>query len=379
MPDSLRSKRRQSDNHNSAGAPRGREALELALFKSILQSLPVAVVTFDPDLRITDANPQAASLIQLNDYIDRSLALGTRTAAGQGVNWTERLESLILSGRNHTFESMAYTLNGRTRILRILCAPLRKPDCDTVLGGTLIIEDITENISTQRKLANFEKFVTVGKLTSKVAHELNNPLDGILRYVNLALRAIENQQLEKPKHYLLRCREGLMRMVHILSELLEFSRTTYAPFERVKIDHIVEEAIKTMEPAAQAAGVQILRSYAPDGPTIRAGDLLQVFSNLIKNALDAMPSGGTLSVSTRTTADSAVAEFRDTGTGFPPEHTEAIFEPFFTTKEKGKGTGLGLAICKDILEKYQGRITAENNPTEGSVFTVYLPLTDHIL
>jgi PAS domain S-box-containing protein len=347
--------------------------------KSILQSLPLAVVTFDSDLRITDANPQATSLIRLDEYIDRSLSAGTSTPTAAGLDWTETLNSIIVTGRTQSFESITYTLNGRTRTLRLVCTPLRKPDSDTVLGGTVILEDITEELNTQRKLANFEKFVTVGKLASKVAHELNNPLDGILRYVNLALRAIENEQIDKPRDYLLRCREGLMRMVHILSELLEFSRTTYAPFERVRIDHIVEDAIKTMEPAAQASRIQILRTYAPDTPQISAGDLLQVFLNLTKNALDAMPSGGTLAVATRIAADSAAVEFHDSGIGFPPEHAQAIFEPFFTTKEKGKGTGLGLAICKDIIQKYQGRITAENAPGGGSIFTVYLPLTEQSL
>jgi PAS domain S-box-containing protein len=308
--------------------------------KSILQSLPLAVVTFDSDLRITDANPQATSLIRLDEYIDRSLSAGTSTPTAAGLDWTETLNSIIVTGRTQSFESITYTLNGRTRTLRLVCTPLRKPDSDTVLGGTVILEDITEELNTQRKL---------------------------------------NEQIDKPRDYLLRCREGLMRMVHILSELLEFSRTTYAPFERVRIDHIVEDAIKTMEPAAQASRIQILRTYAPDTPQISAGDLLQVFLNLTKNALDAMPSGGTLAVATRIAADSAAVEFHDSGIGFPPEHAQAIFEPFFTTKEKGKGTGLGLAICKDIIQKYQGRITAENAPGGGSIFTVYLPLTEQSL
>ena len=88
-----------------------------------------------------------------------------------------------------------------------------------------------------------------------------------------------------------------------------------------------------------------------------------------------MPDGGELSISTRLAADNtAVVEFRDTGTGFAPADAEIIFEPFFTIKDKGKGTGLGLAICKDIIERYNGRITAENAPGGGSIFTVYLPV-----
>jgi len=232
--------------------------------------------------------------------------------------------------------------------------------------------DKAKKANTQSQLANTERLATIGKLTSKVAHELNNPLDGILRYINLALRIIEQENLEKPKEYLLQCRQGLMRMVQIVSELLEFSRSSYAFSEEyVKIEQIIEDAIKTMD---LASNIRVLRNYAPDTPQIRSDNLFQVFCNLIKNAVDAMPDGGQLSISTRLAADNTtVVEFRDTGNSFAPENAEVIFEPFFTTS-KGKGTGLGLAICKDIIERYHGRITAENAPEAGSIFTVYLPI-----
>ena len=169
-----------------------------------------------------------------------------------------------------------------------------------------------------------------------------------------------------------------MRMVQIVSELLEFSRSTYASLEYTKIEQLIEDAIKTMDTRAEASNVRLLRNYAPGIPQIGNGNLFQVFCNLIKNALDAMPDGGELSISTRLAADdTAVVEFRDTGSGFAAENADAIFEPFFTTKDKGKGTGLGLAICKDIVERYHGRITAENDPQGGSIFTVYLPVASN--
>lgn len=233
----------------------------------------------------------------------------------------------------------------------------------------------TGKADSQRQLANTDRLVTIGKLASKVAHELNNPLDGILRYINLAIRTIEQENLEKTKEYLSQCRQGLMRMIQIVSELLEFSRSTYASFEHVKIEQLIEDAIKTMDAKAEASNVQILSDYTASIPEIRGDNLFQVFCNLIKNALDAMPDGGELNISTRLAADNTiVVEFRDTGTGFVPENAEVIFEPFFTTKDRGKGTGLGLAICKDIIERYNGRIAAENAPEGGSIFTVYLPM-----
>ncbi len=344
------------------------------LGRSIVQSLPIGVIAFDPDLKIIEANPQATKLIKLGHYIDKSLAKGTDDKIWLG--WTRQLKSAIATGKTCRFNDVGYTSNNKTKLLRIVCTPLKESKTAKNLGGIIIIEDVTEKVNIQRQSANTERLAAVGKLASKVAHELNDPLDGILRYVNLAMRIVEQEDLEKPKEYLTQCRnrKGLMRMVQIVSELLEFSRSTYTPLEYTGIEQIIEDAIKTMDAKAEALNIRILRDYTSGIPKIRSGNLYQVFCNLTKNALDAMPDGGELRISTRLAADNTiVAEFCDTGTGLPPENTEAIFEPFFTTKDKGKGTGLGLAICRDIIESYHGRITAENTPDGGSIFTVYLP------
>ena len=342
------------------------------LGKSIVQSLPIGVIAFDSDLKIIEANAQAEKLIELGDYIDKSLAKGTDSSGTPGLDWTEQLKSVVSAGKTCELDNVNYTLNGKTKLLQIVCTPLKKAKTARILGGTVIIEDITEKVDVQRQLANAERLATVGKLASKVAHELNNPMDGILRYINLAIRIIEQEKLEKPKEYLTQCRQGLMRMVQIVSELLEFSRSTYASLEYVELEQIIEDAIRTMDMRAEASNIRVLRNYGRGIPQIRDGSLFQVFCNLIKNALDAMPAGGQLSISTRLAADNTVVEFRDTGTGLPAEHTDVIFEPFFTTKDRG--TGLGLAICKDIIERYHGRITAESAPGGGSIFTVYLPI-----
>ncbi|MHC4654172.1 MAG: two-component system sensor histidine kinase NtrB [Planctomycetota bacterium] len=343
------------------------------LGKSIVQSLPTGVIVFDSDLKIIEANSQAAKLIKLGDFIDESLAKGTDNPNEAGPGWTEQLKSVVSEGKILEFDNINYTLNGKTKLLQIICTPLKKADTARILGGTVIIEDITEKVDVQKQLANAEKLATVGKLVSKVAHELNNPMDGILRYINLAMRIIEEKQLEKPKEYLTQCRQGLMRMVQIVSELLEFSRSTYASLEYVELEQIIEDTLRTMDVRAETCNIRVSRNYSRGIPQIKNGNLFQVFCNLIKNALESMPAGGQLSISTRLAADNtAVVEFRDTGTGLPIEHTDAIFEPFFTTKDRG--TGLGLAICKDIVERYHGRITAENASGGGSIFTVYLPI-----
>jgi signal transduction histidine kinase len=376
MPENTEQKPNKSDKHSDA--PKDNATNNFSglgsLADSILGSLPIGIIAFDSDLKILMANSQAKLLLVPKDYIDKSLAKGTDDKIWLG--WTERLTSAISAGNPFTFDEVSYTLEGKTNILRITCAPLQETETAKKIGGIITVEDVTERVNIERKLANTERLAAVGKHASKVAHELNNPLDGILRYINLAIRIVEQENLEKPKEYLTQCRQGLMRMIQIVSELLEFSRSTYTPQEYVKIEQIIEDALKTTESKAEAADISIIRNYTFGLPQVRSGNLFQVFCNLVKNALDAMPNSGELRISTSLASDNTImAELYDTGTGFPPENTEAIFEPFFTTKEGGKGTGLGLAICRDIVESYRGRITARNAPDGGSIFTVYLPVT----
>ena len=341
--------------------------------KLIVQSLPIGVIAFDLDLKIIEANVGAAKLIELDNFIDKSFARGTESPDVIGFDWTKQLKSVVTTGKTREFESIHYKRDGKTRLLQVVCSPIKIPETAQILGGTVVIEDITEKVNIQRQLANAERMATVGKLASKVAHELNNPMDGILRYINLAMRIIEQKNLEKPREYLTQCRQGLMRMVQIVSELLEFSRTTYVSMKYVEIEQIIEDAIRTMEARAEACNIRISLNYDCNIPKIIDGGLFQVFCNLIKNAVEAMPNGGELNISTRLSDNNtAIVEFHDTGDGLPTEYSDVIFEPFFTTKEGG--TGLGLAICKDIVERYHGRITAENASKKGSIFTVYLPI-----
>lgn len=337
----------------------------------IIRSLPVGIVVFDADLKIIEANLKAAALVDLDEYIDKSLAKGTDYNTWSG--WTEQLKSAISKNKVSRFNEVSYTNGHGKRLLRIIFTPLK--DSQTQInGGTILIEDITDKINLQRQLANTEKLASIGMLASKVAHELNNPLDGILRYINLAMRIMEQENLEKPLNYLKQCRKGLMRMVQITGELLEFSRRTYAQTEQDTIEHVIEDALTTMMAKIEATNIIIMRDYRSGLPKIRNTNMYQVFCNIIKNAIDAMPNGGQLKIKTSLTKDNTIIiEFKDTGTGLPQENIETIFEPFFTTKEKGKGTGLGLAVCRDIIENHNGRITAQNAPEGGSIFTIYLP------
>ncbi|HEX40475.1 MAG TPA: hypothetical protein ENN81_00230 [Phycisphaerales bacterium] len=230
--------------------------------------------------------------------------------------------------------------------------------------------------SLEDRLAEAERLASLGRLMARVAHELNDPLDGMLRYVNMSIRCLRDGQADRPVEYLRRCREALIRMAQLSGQLLEFSRRSHSRAEFVNPEVLVEEALRGIEMRfTPPAAVKVVRDYGRDVPEIRAGNLYQVFSNIIKNAFDAMDAEGELVVTTRVEDKMVTVAFADTGCGFAEDDAERIFEPFFTTKPDGQGTGLGLAICREIMERCGGKIIGRPREGGGSVFTVCIPMT----
>jgi signal transduction histidine kinase len=345
--------------------------IKTGLEAPVLQALPIGIIVFDRALKIQTANPYAHDCVRVQLTADATFAAGTNENIWG--SWQAIFNTVLSTGKTRRFENVSYQYDGKSVLLQIICSAIK--DDDAVVGGVILLENVTEKAAMQKQYAHNERLAALGKLASRVAHELNNPIDGVLRYINLARRIISEHGLVKPVEYLDNAGDGLKRMVGIITELLEFARNRHSHSEDTSIDKVIEEAIKYNEPMANAASVKIQRQYTSGLPKTKCGNLFQVFCNLLKNAIEAMPDGGTVSISCQVSPDNIAAiKFRDTGKGIAPELCEAIFEPFFSTKTGRKGTGLGLAICRDIIEKHGGKITAENAPDSGSIFTVYLPV-----
>jgi signal transduction histidine kinase len=340
----------------------------------VFHSLSLGVIVFDPELNVILRNQAATVLLPPGNRISEVLAEVTVESKYQ--NWGIELRHAIESRGQTHFDGVTCKVSpAETRMFNMVCTPLDDAATGRSIGGLMLIEDVTSRLSMERRLAVSERLAAVGKLAAKVAHELNNPLDGIMRYINLAIRVSEVEGgPEKVVRYLSEARKGLSRMVQILGELLEFSRSSYGSYEESNVNRYVEDAVNAMQDKALRRGVNVVCNMEGVMPPLRVGsNLFQVFCNLIKNAVDAMPDGGTLTVTTRMINREVLVAFEDTGVGLP-ENVEQIFQPFFTTKPSGQGTGLGLAICKDIIEKYSGRIFAENRPEGGARFTVVVPI-----
>ena len=341
-------------------------------FGVVLNSLPACVMVADQTLSIRYRNRTADALLAPGSTLDDAFV--KVKFLGRFNGWADEIARVAVSGEPRTIECVVPQGSGaRPALLIGSLTRVNEPNAE----GPLVLVSLgrraaTDTIDDQLELT--QRLTSLGKIATRVAHELNNPLDGILRYINLALRTLDEPSPGRVRSYLSESRTGLMRMVQIIGDLLEFSRCTEGEFDNVCINRVIEQAIQAHAAAAEDSKVVVAADFhSLQMPSIRGGRLFQVLCNLIKNALDAMPEGGRLTITSGVTGGEVVIQVSDTGPGLshPPE---TIFEPFFTTKAPGEGTGLGLAISRDFMEVMGGTLAASNQPNGGAVFTVRLPV-----
>ena len=236
------------------------------------------------------------------------------------------------------------------------------------------IEDRTKQLQeSQAMLVQQEKQAAFGLLAAGIAHEVGNPLASISSLVQLLNRRnIDDETRSK----LLLVDDQLRRIQRTLRELVDFSRPVIYERSRCDIHSVLDVALNIAKYYKRKKGKQIVTAYAPDVPflMIVRDQLVQVFLNLILNAMDATEEGGTIEIKTTCEAGLLRIDVRDDGHGIAVESRERIFQPYFTTKETG--TGLGLFVCRSIMEQNGGRIELTDTTSCGTTFTVWLPTTD---
>lgn len=229
---------------------------------------------------------------------------------------------------------------------------------------------------THLQLVSSEKMASLGKLAAGIAHEINNPLGGILIYASLLM---EDLPEDDPKRAdLARIVQEAGRCKDIVKSLLEFARQTEPKKEPTDINRAINDGLFFLVNQALFHNIQIVKNLDPFLPFVRgnSGQLKQVFMNIIVNAAEAMHGNGTLTITTSGSPDgkTVTIEFTDTGEGIPEENLSRIFDPFFTTKDVGKGTGLGLATSYGIVQDHGGTITVKSKVGVGTTFTIELPV-----
>lgn len=227
------------------------------------------------------------------------------------------------------------------------------------------------NRELENRLEVSEKLAAIGTLAAGVAHEINSPLDGIIRFVNLTLQHLEDP--DTVRDYLGDARTGLDRIAGIVRSLLEFSRSIVLQCEPRPLAALVRDAVAEARIGREAATLRLDISL-PDPGRLVPGALLHVFANLARNAFDAMEDDGVLRIRAEDAGGELEIVFSDTGPGVPATLREQIFDPFFTTKALGRGTGLGLSVCQQIVEKEGGTLAIADALSSGASFVLRLPI-----
>jgi two-component system, NtrC family, sensor kinase len=227
-----------------------------------------------------------------------------------------------------------------------------------------------------------EKLTSLGKLAAVVAHEINNPLSGILTYAKLLKKWLERTDLEERKkaemiECLILIESESKRCGELVKSLLTFSRNAPLNIQRSNINAVVERCMRLVKPKADISGVEVQSALDPGLPLVQCdpAQIEQAMLALVMNAFDAMPRGGNLWLKTsfNVESNSIALQIRDDGSGIPDELLPRMFEPFFTTKGS-KGVGLGLAISRNIVDRHNGTIEVQSKPGQGTTFTISIPV-----
>ena len=357
----------------------GDRAAELSLLKefneSIIESINVGLLAVDLDGRVTRLNSALEEILD----ISRKGAVGKRVEDLFSEDFADTLRQVLGNDRwrlretRNIYKIHTATFEGRTLVLNIAIAPLQ--DSQEQTGALVVIEDVTSRVRLEEQLQQREKLSSIGLLAAGVAHEVNTPLTGVSSYTQMLLGMLSETD---PKHaLLLKVRRQAERATNIVNNLLNFSRTGDASeFTELDISRVLDDTLQLLEPQLRGNRIEIVRDYDPESPVVfgNAGKLQQVFTNLLLNARDAIPAGGSIRISTIPAEDhSLTIEVSDSGMGIAPENVAKIYDPFYTTKGVGRGTGLGLAVSYGIVQEHSGHISVESNPGRGTAFRITLP------
>ncbi|MCZ6678668.1 MAG: ATP-binding protein [Candidatus Poribacteria bacterium] len=351
---------------------RGTVLLERNKFKSIIECMQEGVVFVDSKNRVSLFNKAAQQ--------SRKEQFGIDPEDPQSPETYGILPQIAADLSNGHAVIEQQTLQIKDKFFENTFAAVRD-DNDNYLGTVLVCRDVTDRKRMEQQMIQSEKMAAIGELAAGVAHEINNPLDGLLNCILRIQRNPQNKQ--QTKEYLALMEEALLRIESTVGQLLDFSRKHELALAPISLNDVVDEVVSLIKYSAEEKGIQIVKHFQKDLDLI-LGDkhlLEQVVLNLGLNAIAAMPDGGVLTFQTGKIqfdvllGDAAVyVQATDTGTGIPKSVQDRIFDPFYTTKITEKGTGLGLSVSDRIVRQHEGVIEFESEAGRGSTFTAKLPI-----
>lgn len=338
--------------------------------ENLLENANDIIYTLDTDQRFTYVNSKVGIWgYRKNDLLGRPyLSLLSRRHRGR------RLKNTLDIGAKQVYEVEIVTRMGEHRTAMVSVSPLHGADGE-ILGVLGIARDMTETKKLEQHIRNSEKLASVGKLAAGVAHEINNPLAGILNCLyNMRKGALAPARQEE---YWVLMEDGVRRVQRIVRQLLDFSQQHEPEFSQTDINQIVDRVLVLTNHLFAPHGIVLETLMGPGLPSLMVDRHMieQVLMNLVLNAVQAMKEGGVLTIRTSVAEGICRIDVIDTGSGIPPAVLPRIFDPFFTTKNEGEGTGLGLSVSLGIVERHGGKILVESEVGKGTTFTLCLPLS----
>lgn len=388
---------------------RGEEAYRASelRYRRLFETAKDGILILDADSgQIVDANPYLIEMLgysreeligmelweigAFKDIVASKLAFAELQARGY-----IRYENLPLESREGHIRQVEFVSNGylagERRVIQckirdnteheLAAEDLRQTNQSLERAVAELLVKTDELASMTQQLWQASKLSTMGELAASVAHELNNPLATVSLHAEVLIGQLT---ADDPNHgSLLVIEQEVARMAALVSNLLLFSRRSHQQISTVNIAEELQNSLEFMSYHLRSHMIRVSTDFASDLTSVHADrqQLRQVFLNLMTNASDAMPEGGTLTVNAKQRAreigaPAVIIEFSDNGVGVEPENLPKLWEPFFTTKPEGKGTGLGLAICRRMVEAHHGTIELESLPGKGTTVRIILPATE---
>ncbi|HEU5201921.1 MAG TPA: PAS domain S-box protein [Nitrospira sp.] len=338
--------------------------------ENLLENANDVIYTLDTEQRFTYVNNKVNVWgYRKDDLLGRPyLSLLSRRHRGR------RLKNTLDIGAKQVYEVEVVTRMGEPRSVMVSVSPLHGVDGE-ILGVLGIARDMTETKKLEQQIRYSEKLASVGKLAAGVAHEINNPLAGILNCLyNLRKGTLSPARQEE---YWVSMEDGVRRVQKIVRQLLDFSQQHEPEFSPTDINQVVDRVLVLTNHLFTPNLIQLetVLGHALPHLMVDRHMMEQVLMNLILNAVQAMKKGGVLTIRTSVVEGVCRVEVSDTGSGIPPAVLPRIFDPFFTTKSEGEGTGLGLSVSLGIVERHGGKILVESEVGKGTTFTLCLPLS----
>ncbi|SDZ58006.1 two-component system, sporulation sensor kinase A/two-component system, sporulation sensor kinase E [Evansella caseinilytica] len=334
------------------------------LYHALFANNTDGIVLLDKHGNIIDGNP---ALVKISGYTIDEL----REVNPETIVVPEDAERKLYhcrkaaAGVPQEFHLAIIDKTGKQRSVMVKMIPIMSRE--KVVGVFEIIKDLTESKKLEVFMRQSEKLSAVGQLAAGIAHEIRNPLTTLKGFIQLMQSELKSSYLEVMK-------SELERINFIVSEFLVLSRPHEVSFQLNNVMAILKDVVLLLEPQANLNNIQVKTNINGSVPQINcdANQLKQVFINLLKNAMEAMPEGGNIFVEGKVKEEEICIQMKDEGTGIPPEKIHKLGEPFYTTKKDG--TGLGLLVSYRIIKKHGGQIIIESELNKGTQITILLPI-----